>query len=490
LAVYGVVTRIGSLTSDTLYQDDAWIALASKASGFQDIRRVGMTAPGFGFSLRAWLGAVGFSSEHARLLPFALGILLAPLVFVVARLMGQRLVAALLGATVLVTSPALATYSLRAKQYAGEAVLATVLIGLGWLVVQSPRSWRRWVALTAVAIAAGLFSFPLVLVAAGGFVAGTVARLLDDGWRSLWRAPALAMGLVFGLACLVEYRVFVVPATTSSLDFFWREYSPTYGYGPELYRTTDWKDLGLVGNLLRLLASLFDKAFVGRGGLWLAGFAVASVVVAWRRPRAVLLVGVPVLLAIAGSFAHKVPIGGGRTDIYLYVPLTFMFLFAVDEVVGRTERTRARAPSLVASGVVLLLVAVLVLRPPTPEVGQPVIDDEPLIAMINEQGAPGDLVVLDRGHQYLFALYTDRPFTTQADPSTLTGFVPVIANVEASLPPASDPVYADADSVWLLTSQGLLRSLPADRSVLTQQGYRLIGQYSRVGAGLEHWKRG
>src|SRR5262249_40526010 len=137
LAVYGVVTRIGSLTSDTLYQDDAWIALASKASGFQDIRRVGVTAPGFRLSLRAWLGVGGFSSEHARLLPFALGILLAPLVFVVARLMGQRLVAALLGATMLVTSPTLATYSLRAKQYAGEAVLATVLIGLGWLVVQS-----------------------------------------------------------------------------------------------------------------------------------------------------------------------------------------------------------------------------------------------------------------------------------------------------------------------------------------------------------------
>ncbi|MEJ7582634.1 MAG: hypothetical protein WKF43_00845 [Acidimicrobiales bacterium] len=149
--------------------------------------------------LRFQLQGTGFSSQGARLLPFALGVAIGPVFALVALRMRQRLVPAVpavLGAALLVAAPTLASYSVRVKQYTLEVVLVTVSVGLGWATVRRAASARLWWGLAACSIAPGScpFRWPvwrLSALAAGGLLveAGLAASGALRG-RGCGRRPA------------------------------------------------------------------------------------------------------------------------------------------------------------------------------------------------------------------------------------------------------------------------------------------------------------
>src|SRR5437764_13702192 len=90
------------------------------------------------------------------------------------------------------------------KPYGCDLLIALVLMVRGWSVWEDPRSWRRWLALIAVAGLGVWFSFPAV------FVAGSVGLLLT---ARIWgdRHPGgLALWAVYGIVLVANWTALVV----------------------------------------------------------------------------------------------------------------------------------------------------------------------------------------------------------------------------------------------------------------------------------------
>ena len=66
LVLIGCITRHASLDPGSVHIDDAWVLLGWKAHRWVDIQRAGSTSLGFVLLLRAWLGIVGSSYDHAQ----------------------------------------------------------------------------------------------------------------------------------------------------------------------------------------------------------------------------------------------------------------------------------------------------------------------------------------------------------------------------------------------------------------------------------------
>src|SRR5262245_6792395 len=74
LRVLAVWLPVGALSPPSLWRDDAWQALVVRVDRWDDIGRMGQSAPGFSVLLQLWLSLVGFSSMAAQTLPFAAGV--------------------------------------------------------------------------------------------------------------------------------------------------------------------------------------------------------------------------------------------------------------------------------------------------------------------------------------------------------------------------------------------------------------------------------
>lgn len=160
-------------------------ALVVEADDPGELMLVGVTAPGFAWLLVGWLGVFGFSEAAAQALPFVLG-LLAPVGLYLVTVPRLRPSGALMGAILLATAPMHVTYATRVKPFTLSSACTVGLRGLGFAVVEDPRSRRRWWGLSAVSIAALIASASTAVVAAGVFAAGLVAAFRTGG-RSAWR---------------------------------------------------------------------------------------------------------------------------------------------------------------------------------------------------------------------------------------------------------------------------------------------------------------
>src|SRR5215813_3880416 len=86
-----ILLRVGALAPHSLWRDDAWQTLVIKAENWQQVARMGLTGPGFAIFLAVWLGAIGFSSLAAQIVPFVAGIAGPSFVFLLARRLGLQL---------------------------------------------------------------------------------------------------------------------------------------------------------------------------------------------------------------------------------------------------------------------------------------------------------------------------------------------------------------------------------------------------------------
>lgn len=473
LLAVAAVLRAGPLAPSSLWLDDAWAALVSRV-GVGEAVGMGLTAPGMAVLQWAVFRVAGFSELAAQALPFAFGVAGPALLYLVLVRHRLRPPAALVGAALLLASPVHLEFSSRVKQYTLDAVLVIGLLHLAWSVVEAPGRARRWAALAVGAGVAVALSASVVPVAGGGFLAGLVAAWRRD--RAVPR-PALLAGAGFGLFALAWWAVVLRPVLSPALREYWSgQYVP------------------LSGGVRAAVSALGDRVealFAGFSPVapevMLVAVLVAAVVVARRRPELAVLAAAPAVAAVGLAVAELAPLGGGRTDTYLYPCLALVVAVALDGL-----------PRGVAWPVAVVALVGLVAAAPVPGPYPPE-DLRPLVAELERARRPGDTVLVYSAARWAYGLYADPPPTIDQAPDRMPGFELVLADADAHFlnPGRERPeVYgaevpslvSESRRVWLVAAH-VSPDIEALRAVLAAEGLAASRRLERPGAVLELWSR-
>ena len=480
LVVAGAGLRAAQLGPSSLWLDDAWLALVSRADGLGEVVTVGVTAPGFAAALAVVFGVVGPSSVAAQALPFAFGVAAAPLLYLVARRLGFGRGAALVGAALVLASPVHVAYSGRVKPFTTDAVLAVVVLFSGWRVVERPDEGRRWGWLALVAMGSVMVSAAVATSVAAAYLAGMVAAA--RGARPRHLRPVLASVAAFTGFALVWWWAVIRPASTSSLRAYWSDHYIDVATGP--------------GETVTDLAAAVTNVVEGLSALPVVVFgsllALAAVSVVVRRPLlAVLLLG-PVSVSVVLAVFEIAPLGGGRTDIHLYPSLALLIALGVHLIGTRMSTVGAWA----VPTVVLALVAATVRAAPP----YPAEDLRPLVAMVEADARADDLILVYSASRWAYALYTSASVDLRRDRNSPNGFAVDIQDprVEVLEPHRQDPDrygpildrLAERNTRLWLAASHLGADVPVIERMLRDRGYETVRTESRPGATLTLWMRG
>lgn len=462
----------------SLWLDDAWVALVTRIDTLGDLRLVGLTAPGFSLLLGGWLAVTGGSATAAQLLPFLFAVLAPGLLFVVGVRRGAPAVVAGLAGAFLVTSPLAITFASRVKQYPLDALLAVVLLGLGWWVAERPDLGRRWGTLAASSIVAMVLTAAVVPVAIGAFAAGG-----HMAWRDGSGARRNAAWSTGGFAALggAWWLVVLRPAMTDALRSYWT--------GHYLDAEGGW--LAAVADVPRVLGDVLAAA--SPLPVWASAVLLVAGVgwLAARRPVVAALVIVPLLTGVVLAALQLAPLGGGRTDHHLFPGLALGMAFAL-EPAWRARRS-------VAVGVAAALAVVLFVTAPAPH-PYPEENLQPLVERLDADLAVDDTVVVYPSAVWGYALYTELPVDVVDAPESVWRWQPDILDPRVAVlqPHRDEPeryapevaaAVADADgTVWLIASH-TREDIRAIEEALRAEGFSPVETWREPGARLTRWER-
>jgi hypothetical protein len=392
LALVAVGVRLPGLTTHGLYRDDAWPALSTKTDLFRAMR-FGVTVPGFEVFLRAWL-SLGRSTRWAQLPMLAASVAGVVFVYLLARRLRCGRAAATVAAGVLALSPVSVLYATRVKQYSFDA-LGTLLLITGALAVAArPQSRRRWLVLLIAAVGAAWFSASLLPMGATALAYGLVPSWKTGG-PTVRRIALGAMGTfaVFAAAYgLVVLRNVPRPLHDSWTDNFIHPGSPGR----------------LVASTLQVLDALADGVLRGPGSSGpLLLLLVVVGAIRYRRDVGLLLAA-PLLLALLGALTQRVPLGGGRTDAYLYPCVALSSAMAFQSVL---DLARGHLRQLVPELAVLTAIVAFAWTGARHHMARnpyPAADIGPLMTDVRQHLEPGDAVVVSQFSRYPYALYAAR----------------------------------------------------------------------------------
>ncbi len=383
----------------------------------------------------------------------------------IARRWGAGHLAAALGAALILLAPVHVTYSTNVKQFTLDLVLGLALLHTSWLTFDAPDQdrLRRLALAAAVAIVFSPRSDP--------------SRRLRSP-----RPPSLASRSVSGGSR--SGRAYT-PCTRPS-----GRWSCARGWPPSL--DDYWQQATSSG-----IADPFDR--VGRlaselaGGPWLGGamlvaLATAAVVLPWR--ERLLLIG-PILVAALASFVG-IPLGTGRTDLYLYGGVAIAVALVVDRVVSVAWLKAATLAGLVAARITPL---------PHPGYADPGAgmqeDSRPLVHLAAERLGPDDQLITV-GARFPVALYGPWPVAIHDAPKSTTGWLPVIQDDRiltistwADTPAEIRDTFpeATADRVQVLVSHFDHTVAVAAFQTMVEAGYVQTEQHTRDGAWWAKFQR-
>jgi hypothetical protein len=476
--------RVSALAPSSLWLDDAWIALVSRSESFDELIRMSLTAPGFGATLAALIAVLGLRSWVTQLPAFVAGVALAPATYVLLRRRGIVPPAAVVGGAALLASPIAIAYAGRVKAFSVDALVTLVVLGLAWRLV-SGGGRRTLLALTGVGIAGTMFSAAvapavvttLTIVA----LAVVAARSAPAGWLGRGLTPRIPVGVVLGgvggyLAFAgIWYVTILVPAVNPGLRNYW---SPHFIEPWPLERGVATTGDAAVGLL---------EGFLPVPWVWSAvALALGVAVIAVTRPWLTALLLAPVATAVVAAALELAPLGGGRTDLYLYPTLALVLAVGVHELRHRWVVATVAA------------VALLALIPSTSPATYPAQDIAPLVAQVEADLGPEDRLVVYPSTRWAFALYTSTVVRFEFNDRTANGYEPVFTDERfVVLEPqrVDHPEYRsqleerldDADRVWHLASHWRrdLRALERDLELL---GWHQVDREERPGAQLVQWR--
>ena len=426
--VAAVALRSPGLGPPSLWLDDAWMALVHRVDDPFVVMRMAVTAPGFGLLLKGVFSVLGFSEVAAQALPFVAGVVAAPGVFLLARRLAVDPWVAALGASMVLLSPVHVAYSTNVKPFTLDLVLALLLTWRAFEVAWEPSNVR----LSRLALLGALATFvsgsvaPVALVAV---VAPALPGLRRGDLRQLlW--PSAYVILLLGWGAALRSQAVPEPLTS-----YWSAHLSTTPLDP--------------------MVLIWDVVVGFVGGQLLGAVVIAVLlagVVKMTSTQRFLLLG-PLVVAAAASFAG-VPLGTGRTDIYLYGALALAVAVSLDRwtIRGRT----AVIMLVIVLGWMLLPVPRANYADPTGTMQE---ETRPLVERAGREiGATDQLFTL--GSYYAVALYGPWDFTVYSAPRTTQGWWPMIDDQRVVRLPfaptpealADSPPVPTGDRVFLLHS--------------------------------------
>jgi hypothetical protein len=204
------------------------------------------------------------------------------------------------------------------------------------------------------------------------------------------------------------------------------------------------------------------------------------------------------VIAVVLASLQLAPLGGGRTDLYLYPSLTVLLAAGVDAGIGLARRwglVAATSGSLVALALAGWLVAGAERAPDYPRE-----DVRPLVDRMEAAAGEDEAILVYPATVWAYALYTSADIHLADDPVSSWGFSPQIEDPRvAVLPRGRDepgaylPTVAELrdgewDVVWLLASHWR-EDLDALRGQLAEAGFDGEEVARRDGAVLERYVR-
>lgn len=494
LVLLAALFRFGALGPQSLWLDDAWTALAYKADSLTELRHVGLTAPGFAALLRGVFAVAGFREATAQFIPFVAGIAAPGVAYALARQLQWRRLAGLAAGLLLALSPIAITYSARVKHYSLEALLALCLLSLGAWALQR-RGSRTWSLLAVAAAVATTVSPFLALYTAGIFLSAVL-----DAWRANDReelVTRIAAACAYGVFFVGWYAVLLRPLINADLQAYWSNRYLSLEGGPT----------AAFDNVITA-ARRVVRGLTGLGpyGQWVMNIALvvlvgSAIAVARRRPSMSIALVLPTVLGFVAAALHMAPIGGGRTDMYLFPSLALLLAGGVDALLrslharGRPTRSISRW----AVGGTLVLMTLLVTNVATP-VRYPQQNIRPLVRILEEERQDSDIILLYPGAVLMYSLYTSESIDidTTTERNGLP-FMPTFADPQVRILPTDGrqepesyaPTVSSAaragERIWLLASH-----IKTDFRMLKEQlrdaGLQQTGISTRQGAELTLWE--
>lgn len=455
LVAAAAFARYRPLSPSSLWLDDSWAAVAYKAHGVVQFSRAVRISPFFLATTAVWLKTVGLTSLRAQLVAFVPGILGPAAVFLAARSMRFGRAGALLAGALIVVAPLHMQYSSHVKQYTFEALLTTIIVRVGWWLLDKPDR-RRWTVMTITAIATSLASVAIAPVVAGAYAAGLLAALR----RGTARAEAIASMAAYGAVAGLWYLLVVRPSTHPALRAYWRQLGGFWSHHA---------NLGLATGLVETLKHV-AHGFSGLAPLVTIWIMAAVVVIAFVRSaeRAVLLF-VPFVVAVVLAGLQIAPLGA-RVDIYLYPTFALLVGYACQPLLQRLP---------VAPVVPIVLLTVLLATTPLPSAYQHE-DIRPLVARLETESRSTDSILVYPTGRFALALYTHWPVRIEPDAVDSVPFRPVVVRPRLqqlsggkALQLMVRDVHRDTTvrRVWFIGSHGIPQSIVAMNKAIEGVGF-------------------
>ncbi len=277
--------------------------------------------------------------------------------FIARRLVDRR--AAWVVAALVAVSPGLVMQSAQLKPYSGDACLALACLAMA-LRVHERGIPQRWWTMGLLGALAPWWSFTAAFALAAPGIAVVMQALEGRREQAIRNRAAmlLALWMASGLASLwMAYRL-VTPATREYMREFWSMGRSTAADAASF--TFPWP----LGRLRTLLWELGDF----RGATILVLVLVAGIVLlAWRRPRVALIVGLPLAAGLAADRLGIYPMQS-RLAHWALALIAILLVHGMSESVRLVLRQRWNAvqAGAVAALVVFPVIGFAQRRPPVP----------------------------------------------------------------------------------------------------------------------------
>ncbi len=448
---------------------DSWVAIITHLDDPGDIVVVGLTAPGFTFLAKVWFALFGFSTGSAQVPAFILGSLTPGTAYLVARRLPASPIPALAAGLLLALSPVHVSHSVMLKQYTLDAFMVLLLV---WLALRiratgGDEARVRLRVLVGASITATVASASVGPVALSSVVAGAFL-LWCQGGRKIAAASFATYVVAAGTWVLI-----LSPRIPTDLTEYWDgRYIESLSDFPRIGQALG-AGLGLDG----LLPAYVFGVIALLTAVWMARRALAV---------GILLIG-PFIVAFALAAIERVPIGTGRTDIYLYPLLALGVSWLLSHGLGRIWMQ------------VVLVFALVVTALPVPAPHYPADPARPLVETLVNNRRADDQVIANYGTLYSLAVYSPWMDGLIKDIPTVRGFMPRfedpnvigierIDNADAMTTAVRGRTRTER--VWVLFNP---RSQPwtedAIATAMRLDGYELISDWDNGSAVLQLWSQ-